>query len=106
MNEVVSHYFELDAERDIEGMLALFSTDAAVTDEGETHHGQAQIRAWQLGPASKYVYTTEVTTIDTTGPGRFLATGRLTGNFPGGTADLHWDFTIVDDRITRLVIAP
>jgi hypothetical protein len=32
--------------------------------------------------------------------------GRLTGNFPGGTADLKWDFTIAGRHITRLVIAP
>jgi hypothetical protein len=31
---------------------------------------------------------------------------RLTGNFPGGTADLKFDFTIADEHITRLVIAP
>jgi hypothetical protein len=33
-------------------------------------------------------------------------TGRLTGNFPGGTADLRWDFSIAGQQITRLVIAP
>ena len=27
-------------------------------------------------------------------------------NFPGGTADLNWDFTIAGQHITRLVIAP
>jgi len=106
MSDVISRYFERDAERDIEGMLALFSNDAAVTDEGETHRGLDQIRAWQLGPASKYVYTTEVTRLEPVGDGRYRATGRLEGNFPGGTADLHWDFTVVDDHITRLVIAP
>jgi len=29
----------------------------------------------------------------------------LTGNFPGGTADLNWDFTIAGQHITRLIIA-
>jgi hypothetical protein len=33
-------------------------------------------------------------------------TGRLTGDFPGGTGDLNWDFTIADQHITRLAIAP
>jgi len=40
------------------------------------------------------------------GPDRYLVTGRLTGNFPGGTADLKWDFTIAGQHITRLTIAP
>jgi hypothetical protein len=40
------------------------------------------------------------------GPDRYLVTGRLTGNFPGGTADLKWDFTIAGQRIAWLIIAP
>jgi hypothetical protein len=37
---------------------------------------------------------------------RFVVTGRLTGNFPGGIAELNWDFTVAGDRISQLVIAP
>jgi hypothetical protein len=35
-----------------------------------------------------------------------VVTGRLTGNFPGGTAELKWDFTVAGGRIGRLIIAP
>jgi hypothetical protein len=103
---VVSRYFELDAERDIDGIVALFAGDATVIDEGKTHRGTAAIRAWQLGPASKYTYETEVFGTEPIDPDRHLATGRLTGNFPGGTADLKFDFTVAGEQITRLVIAP
>jgi hypothetical protein len=103
---VVSRYFELDAVRDIESIVALFATDATVIDEGETRHGIAEIYAWQTGPASKYSYSTTITGTETLGPARYLVNARLTGNFPGGTADLKFDFTVVDERITRLVIAP
>lgn len=75
-------------------------------DEGETRRGLDEIRAWQLGPASKYTYTTEVTAGQALGPGHYRITGRLTGNFPGGTVDLKWDFAIDADRITHLLIAP
>jgi hypothetical protein len=103
---LVRRYFELDADRDIDSIVALFSADATVVDEGETRHGIAEIRAWQVGPASKYTYTTEVLgTVGVTAD-RYVVTGRLTGNFPSGTAELKWDFTIADGRITRLVIAP
>jgi hypothetical protein len=33
---VVSRYFELDAERDIDAIVGLFAEDATVVDEGET----------------------------------------------------------------------
>jgi hypothetical protein len=106
MPPVVSRYFELDAARDVDAIVALFADDAAVVDEGETYRGADKIRAWRLGPASKYTYETHVGETENAGPDRYVVTGRLTGNFPGGTADLRWDFTVAGDRISRLVIAP
>jgi hypothetical protein len=104
--DVVSRYFERDADRDIESIVGLFAEDATVIDEREERHGTAEIRAWQTGAASKYTYTTEITGSQALGADRYLVTGRLTGDFPGGTADLNWDFTIADQHITRLIIAP
>ena len=104
--DVIRRYFELDAERDIDSILALFTADATVVDEGQTHHGIAEIRAWQIGPASRYTYTTEVLGTAARTANRSVVTGRLTGNFPGGTAELKWDFTVAGDRISQLVIAP
>jgi hypothetical protein len=103
---VIRRYFQLDANRDVESIVALFSDDAIVVDEGETRHGTAEIRAWQVGPASKYTYTTEVLGTVALEADRYLVTGRLAGNFPGGSAELTWDFTVAGGRIRRLVIAP
>ena len=104
--DVISRYFERDADRDIDAIVSLFTEDATVIDEAEERRGIAEIRAWQTGAASKYTYTTEITGTEALGLDRHLVTGRLTGNFPGGTADLKWDFTIEDEHITRLTIAP
>jgi hypothetical protein len=104
--DVIRRYFVLDAEREIDSIVALFSDDATVVDEGETRHGTTAIRAWQTGPASQYTYTTDVLGTDALTADRFVVTGRLTGNFPGGTAELKWDFTVAGDRISQLVIAP
>jgi ketosteroid isomerase-like protein len=103
---VVASYFEHDADRDIDSIVNLFADDATVVDEREEHRGTAEIRAWQTGAASKYTYTTEITSTEVLAPDRYLVTGRLTGSFPGGTADLKWDFTIAGRHITRLIIAP
>ena len=104
--DVISRYFELDAERNIDAILDLFAQDATVVDEGEARHGTAEIHAWQIGAASRYTYTTEITDTQPLGANRYRVSGRLTGNFPGGNADLKWDFTIADEQISRLVIAP
>jgi hypothetical protein len=104
--DLIRRYFDLDANRDIESIVALFSDDAIVVDEGQARHGTEEIRAWQVGPASKYTYTTEVLDIVPLEADRYVVTGRLAGNFPGGSAELTWDFTVVGARISRLVIAP
>jgi hypothetical protein len=104
--DVVRRYFVLDADREIEPIVALFADDATVVDEGETRHGTTAIRAWQTGPASRYTYTTDVVRTDALAPDRFVVTGRLTGNFPGGIAVLKWTFTVAGDRISQLVIKP
>ena len=101
----VAGYFDADARRDTEAVVALFTDDAIVVDEGQTWTGINQIRAWRVGPAAKYEYTTEVTGTKHAGHHEYVVTGRLQGNFPGGTADLTWRFILADQRISRLTIA-
>ncbi|ETK30762.1 YybH family protein [Microbispora sp. ATCC PTA-5024] len=103
---VVDRYFEADARRDIDAIVGLFTGDAVVVDEGETRRGTAEIRAWQEGPASRYRYTTEVLGAEVLDAGDVLVTGRLTGDFPGGSAELTWRFTVAGDRVSRLRITP
>lgn len=38
--------------------IATLAGDAAVTDEGHTHHGREEIRPWLGSAASEYTYTT------------------------------------------------
>jgi hypothetical protein len=103
---IVSQYFDFDAAREVESIVALFADHAIVIDENEARQGTSEIRAWQEGPASKYTYTTDIKATSRLARDRYVIDARLTGNFPGGTADLKFDFTIADERITRLVIAP
>ena len=37
--DVITRYFEADARRDIDAILALFLDDTVVVDEGATRHG-------------------------------------------------------------------
>jgi hypothetical protein len=102
----VQRYFDADSRRDIDAIVALFTADAVVVDEGETRRGTTEIRNWQEGPASQYQYTTEVLSGEPANGYGYVVTGRLEGNFPGGTAELTWEFTLAGDLISRLRIAP
>ncbi len=44
---VIARYFEADARRDIDAIVALFSDEAVVVDEGQTYHGPKEIRGWR-----------------------------------------------------------
>ncbi|HEY8286358.1 MAG TPA: nuclear transport factor 2 family protein [Chloroflexota bacterium] len=104
--DVITRYFEADARRDIGAIVVLFTDEAVVVDEGQTYHGTAEIRSWQEGAASKYQYTTEAFGTQRPAENSYLVTGRPTGNFPGGTAELKWRLTIQGDLVSRLEIAP
>ena len=101
---VIALYFEADARRDIDAIVALFTNEAIVVDEGQTYHGREAIRGWRDGAASVYQYTTQVDDTKRFDAESYLVTGRLTGNFPGGTAALQWRFTVQNDLISRLEI--
>src|SRR5688500_17208131 len=91
---VIHEYFDASGRRDVERVDGLFSEEAVVVDESEARRGRSEIRAWQDGPASRYEYTIELRRVEPAGADAFLVEGRIEGNFPGGTADLTWRFTL------------
>jgi ketosteroid isomerase-like protein len=104
--DVVGRYFDFAARRDVEAIVALFTDDATVIDEGETRRGIDAIRAWQTGPVAKYEYTTTIADSEALGGDQYRVAVRLEGNFPGGIADLNYDFAVDGNRVSRLRIAP
>ncbi len=87
-------------------MVATFTEDARVIDESRTHVGRDGIRKWRKGVASAYQFTSEIRESLPDGPGRFLVKAHLEGNFPGGVVDLAYRFTLKDELIDGLEIAP
>ena len=104
--DVISRYFAAQSARDFDTLVTLFADDGIVIDEGQTRRGRNEIRAWRENVASVYEYTTDVVELTATGSGQYAARVHLEGNFPGGTVDLRYHFTIDDDTISRLEIAP
>ncbi|TDD29586.1 nuclear transport factor 2 family protein [Kribbella turkmenica] len=84
----------------------LYADDAVVTDDGKTYRGRDEIRDWLGRAAGEYTYTTELIGTRQVDANTWVAVNHLEGNFPGGTVDLQFTFTLDDDLITRLVIAP
>lgn len=104
--QIITSYLEAHQARDLDVAMRSYEPDAAVTDEGRTYNGQAEIREWLARSASEYTYTIEMTGASKPGDDRYDVAHHLEGNFPGGTADLHFRFTLRNGRIARLVIEP
>jgi ketosteroid isomerase-like protein len=104
--ETITSYLKAHQSRDLDAAMRSYEPDATVTDEGRTYSGHAEIRAWLSRSASQYTYTIEMTGASKPGDDRYDVTHHLEGNFPGGTADLHFRFTLRNGKIARLVIEP
>ena len=103
---VITRYFAAQAARNFDTLVTLFADDAIVIDEGKTRRGTKEIRAWRENVASVYEYSTDLVGVEAADEGEYVARVHLEGNFPGGTVDLHYRFTVDGDSISRLVIAP
>lgn len=104
--DVVTRYFALDADRDIDAIVALFTADATVLDEGQTYRGTTEIHGWQTGAASKYTYSTTILDTESLPTGNYRVKARLDGNFPGETVELKFDFALAAGHISKLEIKP
>ena len=100
--DVVNRYFAALNGRDREGLLALFSPDAVVVDEGQTWRGTSEIRTWVDDFAFRFQYTAEVLDLGAAGDAGDVARVRLEGNFPGGTVELNVRFDLDGGQIRRL----
>jgi len=100
----IASYLTAHRTRDADTAITCFTNDAAVTDDGKTYHGTADIRTWLDRSASEYTYTIELIGAEKIDDEHYTAINHLEGDFPGGTVDLHFRFTLRDGRIARLVI--
>jgi ketosteroid isomerase-like protein len=101
--EPLSAYFAAKNRHDIDAMLAPFSADAVVKDEGRERRGRAAIREWMEETTRKYRDTVEVTgAIEA--DGSTVVTGLVSGSFPGSPAVLHFAFTLEGGKVVRLEI--
>jgi methylated-DNA-protein-cysteine methyltransferase related protein len=103
---VVAGYLRAADASDVKALVSCFTDDAEVTDEGRTWGGHAEIRRWWNGPATKYQYTVEVRGGKRMASDRYVLQVRLTGNFPGGTADVRYRFMLREGLVAALEIAP
>jgi ketosteroid isomerase-like protein len=102
---VVNQYLQAANGKDFEALADCFTPDGTVLDEGHTHTGRAEIIGWREDLALKYTYTSTVTGSTPLSDDRYRVNVRVEGDFPGGVAELSYDFTLSGELISDLRIA-
>lgn len=101
----IEGYFAAEHAGDREALIATFAAGGTIADEGATYVGRDEIRRWREGVAAKYTYTITVTGSEELGGGRFRVGAHIAGDFPGGEADVDFEFELAaDGLIDRLAI--
>jgi hypothetical protein len=90
---------------DAAALLACFTDDAIVRDEGRTHIGHPAIRAWFEDVVRQYQPTLSVIALDSL-DGEPVITGHVSGTFDGSPLQLSYYTGIEDGKIVALKIAP
>jgi ketosteroid isomerase-like protein len=104
--DVIARYLDTHDRRDTDATLATFSPDATVVDEGRTYAGTDAIRRWLDTAGHEFTFTRTFIEATSTGDDTWVIRNRLTGDFPGGVADLDYRFVLADGLIAGLLIAP
>jgi ketosteroid isomerase-like protein len=104
--EVITRYLKAHRIHDSATAITAFTGDATVIDDGNTYPGGAAIESWLGKAAAEFTYTSELTGAQRVDATHYVATHHLEGDFPGGTVDLHYRFTLRGDLVERLVIEP
>ena len=99
-------YLTAHAAGEADAAVRAFAPDAVVVDEGRTFRGTAEVLEFLRHAGVQYHYTTALVGASRVDDAQWVAVNRLEGDFPGGVAELGYRFTLADDLITELVIAP
>ncbi|MEV1293974.1 nuclear transport factor 2 family protein [Pseudonocardia sp. NPDC049635] len=101
-HDLADRYFALSAPEHVDELVALFTDDALVTDDGHEYRGRAAIRRWRASvPAVQH----QVLESGADGEGH-LARVRISGDFPGSPVTLLFRFGVAGSLIGSLLIRP
>jgi hypothetical protein len=100
---VLAEYFAATNAHDVGAMIAAFTEDATVHDEGRDHVGVSAIRTWMTETIEKYDYKVEPIESSRNGSSAVVLVS-LRGKFPGSPITLQYAFTLSGERVARLEI--
>jgi hypothetical protein len=99
----IQNYIDASNAHDVPSILACFIDDATVRDESATHRSKIDIEAWLRTTIEKYQFQFKPLSAEER-DAEIMVNVEISGTFPGSPITLDYHFTIVDDKITSLII--
>ena len=99
----ISDYIIASNAHDVKSILACFSDDAVVHDEGETPRGKESIEGWIVKTIEKYKFQFKPLRIKGDAPEVVVAV-EVSGTFDGSPVTLGYHFTVENEKILSLTI--
>ena len=101
--QIINDYMKASNAHDAKSILACFSDDAVVRDEGEERHGKKMIEEWIAKTIEKYKFQFKPLGVKEDDP-EVVVTVQVSGTFDGSPVSLDYHFTTEGDKIRRLAI--
>src|SRR5260221_11462060 len=89
----IAAYIQATNTHDIDALLAIFTPDALVLDEGHEYHGPGEINGWRDKTNEQYQFTLDVTDIAEGGSETVVPT-LVSGHLDGSAFQLHFHLTM------------
>lgn len=100
----LDRYVAAQNAHDIPALVACFSPDGHVYDEGRVHFGPEQIQIWAAEAAARYGVTMAPLSLTAEADHAALVS-TVSGSFPGSPLDLTFNFTLAAGHIKTLEIS-
>ena len=100
---IIKKYVTASNEHDVKSILACFSNDAVVLDEGETLEGRKAIEGWIVKTIEKYKFRFKPLGMKDQ-DAEVVVTVEVSGTFPGSPVTLDYHFTIENDKILSFAV--
>src|SRR5260370_12123924 len=99
----IAAYLGASNGRNAEALIACFTPEAIVVDEGHTYRGSEEIRQWLARTVEAYGFTLEATHVAEQGS-ETVVTCQVSGTFDGSPIQVPFRFTFEGDNIPALTI--
>jgi hypothetical protein len=100
---IIAAFVKAQNDRDSSAVVACFTDEAVVHDEGQERRGLVAIKEWSDKGIQKFQYSVDPKDL-TEENEKTVLTATVTGNFPGSPVSLDFKFVIDGDKIVSLII--